>query len=106
MTQSARAPWSQVIVVCRKCALRAGRKRFAKELKGAVKSEGGGKTTRVVEVGCLDLCPKRRLTVATGQDLSCGRLTVLPPTTVACDALHVLRDPAPCRKIDTPTSQP
>ena len=74
----ARAPWPDVVLVCAKCARKAGRKRFAKELKGALKASGSGARARVVEVGCLDLCPKRRLTLATGSDLAKGRLWVLP----------------------------
>ena len=87
----ARAPWLDVILVCAKCARKAGRKRFAKELKGALKGSSSGRPARVVEVGCLDLCPKRRLTLATGPDLAAGRLWVLPGSTDASEAAAHLK---------------
>ena len=77
--QTARPPWSDVVFVCRKCARKSGRKKFAKELKADLKRGGHGKTVRVVETDCLDPCPKRRLTIASRADLAVGRVTVVPP---------------------------
>lgn len=56
-------------MVCRKCPKRGGGKkrearRFASALRDAMRARFGKKRARVVEVGCLDLCPKGRITIA------------------------------------------
>jgi len=66
------APWRNVAMVCGKCSRKLkggfGKKRkqdLAQVLKGALKEAGRRRELRVVEVGCLGLCPKRAITVAT-----------------------------------------
>ncbi|HZI07509.1 MAG TPA: hypothetical protein VEZ71_26060 [Archangium sp.] len=49
------------VFVCRKCMKRAG----AKELRSTLKEELG-RQVRVVQSGCLKLCPKDRVTVVVG----------------------------------------
>lgn len=69
--------WSDVILVCRKCATKLdggfgprGEQRFAKALRHALQQDdaardkGGAKCLRrrrsaVIQVGCLDVCPKK-----------------------------------------------
>jgi predicted metal-binding protein len=78
------APWSEVVMVCAKCAAKLGRGRKGKtelrgEIKQALKAHGLGKAVRVVETTCLDLCPKGGQTVATGRQLGDARLCVVGP---------------------------
>lgn len=60
------APWRQVALVCGKCSRKLGggfgkkdKHDLADVLKNAVKAAGQRRTIRVMEVGCLGLCPKR-----------------------------------------------
>jgi predicted metal-binding protein len=78
------APWSEVVLVCAKCAAKAGRGHKGKtelrgELKRALKQRGLGDSVRVLDASCLDLCPKDGQTVATGRQLAEGRLLVVDP---------------------------
>lgn len=68
MKTEVRANWSHAILICKKCskkqAKRGGFGRKGKRLAAALKDEmGGGKgrkaTTGIVEVSCLDICPKK-----------------------------------------------
>lgn len=67
------AGWDEVLFVCAECRARRDgealplRKWLRRELKAA----GLKKRLRVVECGCLDLCPKRGVTLARGGEL-CG----------------------------------
>jgi predicted metal-binding protein len=78
------APWTEVVLVCAKCAAKLGRGSKGKtelrgEIKQALKRRGLGHSVRVVETGCLDLCPKDGQTVATGRQMGQGRLSVFAP---------------------------
>ncbi len=78
------APWSDMVLICAKCAAKLGRGRKGKtelrgEIKHALKREGLAKQVRVAETTCLDLCPKNGQTVATRQGLAEGRLSVFGP---------------------------
>ncbi|WP_375773280.1 hypothetical protein NR798_21170 [Archangium gephyra] len=55
--------WEGLVFVCRKCMKRAG----AKGLRGTLREELG-RDVRVVQSGCLKLCPKDRVTVVVGGD--------------------------------------
>ena len=88
---AARAPWTNLILVCGKCARKAGARKFGKHLKAALKSAGAGKRLSVVESDCLGLCPKRRITVASGWDLGRRRLLVAAPDLVDAVATSILR---------------
>jgi len=66
------APWRNVAMVCGKCSRKLnggfGKKRkqdLAQVLKGALKEAGRRRELRIVEVGCLGLCPKRAITAVT-----------------------------------------
>jgi predicted metal-binding protein len=78
------APWSEVVLVCAKCAAKLGRGHKGKtelrgEIKHALKRRGLGHSVRVVETGCLDLCPKGGQTIATARRMSEGHLSVFAP---------------------------
>ncbi|SNS39659.1 hypothetical protein SAMN06295912_105212 [Sphingomonas laterariae] len=71
MKSHVRSEWQGAILVCRKCGKKAGggfgpkgKTSLAKALR---KEMHGGKGRKaklgVVEVGCLDICPKRAVTV-------------------------------------------
>ena len=78
------APWSEVVLICAKCAAKLGRGRKGKtelrgEIRHALKRRGLGHDVRVVETGCLDLCPKGGQTIATARRMSEGHLSVFEP---------------------------
>lgn len=67
-----RADWAEAVLVCRKCTRKLGggfgkdgtaklAKLLRKELNG--KAKGRKARVGVVEVGCLDVCPKQAVTV-------------------------------------------
>ncbi|ACL58195.1 (2Fe-2S) ferredoxin domain-containing protein [Methylobacterium nodulans] len=93
--KAASAPWNDLVVVCAKCAKRQGIGKVRKDLKRALKRTRPDRKVRVVETGCLGLCPKRSLTFATAASLRAGRLVVLDPATEAEAMAQVLvPDPA------------
>jgi hypothetical protein len=84
MDRTEAAPWSDIVLVCAKCAAKAGRGHKGKteprgELKRALKRRGLGDSIRVVDSSCLDLCPEGGQTIALGRQLSEGRLLVVEP---------------------------
>ncbi|MFE1600163.1 (2Fe-2S) ferredoxin domain-containing protein [Methylobacterium sp. ID0610] len=90
--KAASAPWNDLVVVCAKCAKRqgSGGKAVRKDLKRAFKRTRPDRKVRVVETGCLGLCPKRSLTFATAASLRAGRLVVIDPATEAEAMAQVL----------------
>ncbi|HEY9547068.1 MAG TPA: hypothetical protein VIR56_13745 [Solimonas sp.] len=69
----AAASWDEVLFVCGKCPKRQKGELsgppLRKQLKHALKSQGVGKRIRVVQCGCLDLCPKHGVTLARSREL-------------------------------------
>ncbi|MBD2841847.1 (2Fe-2S) ferredoxin domain-containing protein [Erythrobacter rubeus] len=71
MKTEIRSNWSHAILVCKKCGKKAAKRGAAfgtdrKSLPKALKRELGAKKGRksplgIVEVGCLDVCPKKGL---------------------------------------------
>ena len=62
-----RRPWrSSLVMVCRECdGVRGfGPKQVRKALKARARDELPHKAVRIVTVSCLDVCPKRAVTVA------------------------------------------
>lgn len=62
-----KADWSEVVLVCRKCSKKLdggfgkdGDQKLAKVLRKALGAKGKGRKARaaVIEVDCLDVCPK------------------------------------------------
>lgn len=76
-----RAGFTDLVLVCSKCAKRQGLKKGAvrKLLKRNLKRTPDARRTRVVEVGCLGPCPKRALAVATSTSLAAQRIHLLDP---------------------------
>jgi predicted metal-binding protein len=78
--RQAKAPFAETVLVCSKCAKKfpdgRGAKGVRSALKSALKSRRWGKV-RVVETKCMDLCPKRRLVLASGTTLSNHKLVVV-----------------------------
>ena len=81
MIDDVAAPWAGIALVCRKCSKKLhggfghkGREKLSKELRAALKEAGHRRALRVIEVGCLGLCPKRAVTIAAEG----GRVLVVP----------------------------
>ncbi len=78
--RQAKAPFAETVLLCSKCAKTfpddRGAKGVRSALKSALKSRRWGKV-RVVETKCLDLCPKRRLVLASGVLLASQKLLVV-----------------------------
>ena len=74
------ADWSDVVLVCRRCGKRDGGfgpdgdEGLAKALRRSLdegemrKAKALRRTVGVVDVGCLDICPKRAVVVVKGSD--------------------------------------
>ena len=67
---AAATPWREVVLVCRKCSRkldggfgRKGAETLRAVLRVALREAGKRREVRVVEVGCLGLCPRRAVTV-------------------------------------------
>lgn len=64
MTMIRRLPasWDHALLICGKCARRAGKPGLAKRLRKAAGLKKGRKApVGVVEIGCQDICPKRAI---------------------------------------------
>ncbi len=80
------APWQRVALVCGKCSRKLrggfgkkGKRDLAEVIKYAAKSTGRRRALRVLEVGCLGLCPKRAVSaIGMGQP---GQVLVIPAGT-------------------------
>ncbi len=59
-----RTRWTTLIAVCSECD---GGKRLAKAMRADLK-RSGARDVRVVRSSCLDVCPKRGVTVTTLRD--------------------------------------
>ncbi|MBN8820182.1 MAG: (2Fe-2S) ferredoxin domain-containing protein [Sphingomonas sp.] len=70
-TRRAKSRWTNTILVCRKCSKKLkggfgpdGKKPLAKALRKHLQTgKGRMADAGILEVGCLDLCPKRAVTV-------------------------------------------
>ena len=89
------APWRDMLLLCGKCSrkLDGG---FGKKdkhdlkdvLRDALKSAGRRREVRVLEVGCLGLCPKRAVTAISSARP--GEVLVVPQGTDPAGLLSVL----------------
>ncbi len=79
--RTAKARFSEIVLVCSKCAKRQGLPKRAMRgmLKGALRRRRPGMKLKVIETGCLGPCPKRALAVATGGSVDRGRILLLDP---------------------------
>ena len=92
---AARAPWRDILLVCGKCSRKLeggfgkkGKHDLADVLKGALKEAGRRRELRVVEVGCLGLCPKRAVSVVS--TARPGEVLVVPQGADTAGLLSVL----------------
>jgi predicted metal-binding protein len=88
------APWQDVLAVCRKCGkkMKGGfgpknKQSLPDLLKQHLRATGRRQALRVLEVGCLGLCPKNGVTAIQGSQP--GRMLVLPR---GLDAERVTRE--------------
>lgn len=115
-SRSAKTKFTEVVVVCSKCAKRQGlhpravRALLKKAGKKAAKvhpakdAAGGRRKLCIVESGCLGPCPKHAIAVATGASLAAGRVVLLDPEAGPAEALAAVLDPMPPRR--PPNSAP
>ena len=94
------AEWRDVVLVCRKCGKRGGFgpdgvETLAKALRRSL-DEGGTRKLKarrravgVVEVGCLDICPKHAVVVVKGSDPR--SMILVPKGADMSDVLQQLR---------------
>ncbi|PHY17127.1 (2Fe-2S) ferredoxin domain-containing protein [Caulobacter sp. BP25] len=70
-----KAEWTEVVLVCRKCSKKLkggfgenGDQKLAKALRKALGAKGTGRKSgsAVIEVDCLDVCPKGAVVVVRG----------------------------------------
>jgi predicted metal-binding protein len=110
-SQSRPTPWRTVLLLCRKCGKKQkggfGLKQkepLRDELRQALRGVGRRRDVRIMEIGCLGICPKRGVTAlnATRPET----LHVIPAGTEASAALDTLLgrlDPvAQERVVETP----
>ena len=76
-------PWRDVLLICRKCSRKLdggfgpdGTDTLPRAVKHALRGSGRRREVRVLEVGCLGVCPKDAVTVMHGTDP--GTMLVVP----------------------------
>lgn len=86
------APWQHILLLCTKCSRKLdggfgkkGKHELMQVLRDALKATGQRRALRLVEVGCLGLCPKRAVTI-----VSSARPTEMLAVPVGTDADAVL----------------
>lgn len=86
------APWREIAMVCGKCSRKLhggfgkkGKHGLDKVLKDALRATGRRREVRVIEVGCLGLCPKRAVTAVSSAQP--GQMLAIPE---GADAAQVL----------------
>ncbi len=79
--RTAKAPFSDLVVVCAKCAKRQGigKREVGRGLKRAFKRAAPARKVKVVVTGCLGPCPKHLIAAATPASLAARRLLLLDP---------------------------
>ena len=74
-TRRAKARWSNAVIICRKCSKKVkggfgpeGKQTLAKALRKHLQLGKGPKSgAGIMEIGCVDLCPKGAVTVIDGR---------------------------------------
>ncbi len=83
-----RPRWDGVILVCGKCCKRHGAgKAVRRALKTGAAAAGGRRKVRVITAGCMKLCPKRAVVVASAATLATGEVVLLRDEADAVRAL-------------------
>lgn len=80
---ASQGPWRELLLVCRKCSKKLkggfgeeGEDSLPKALKPLLRERGLRRSVRVLEVGCLGLCPKGGVTVVASSRP--GEMLVVP----------------------------
>ena len=80
---TAKGPWREVLLVCRKCDGKLkggwgdkGKDDLAGAFKDVLRARGQRRAVRILEVGCLGICPKDAVTVVRGA--APGEMLVVP----------------------------
>ena len=77
-TRHEAAPWAMLVVTCGKCARKGrGPDGLRRDLKSELKALTGLKRVKVVEAGCLGVCPKDGIALASAAGLARGEVLVL-----------------------------
>jgi hypothetical protein len=65
--------WRETVLICRKCSKKLeggfgvdGKTSFRSALRETLRQRGERRTTRLIEVGCFGICPKKGVTAALG----------------------------------------
>jgi predicted metal-binding protein len=90
------APWTDLIVLCRKCSKKLdgggfgpdGDNPLRSELRGALREQGRRRSVRIVESRCLGVCPKRAVTMMAASRP--GRVFVVQAGSRTDDVLDLL----------------
>ena len=90
-----RVAWQELVILCRSCSRacdggfgKAGKDDLRSALRRELRKAGHGRSVRVIETGCLGICPKRAVVTFRGGDP--GRLLTVPrgqPVAGVLDAL-------------------
>ncbi len=96
--RSVSTPWRDIILVCRKCSKRVdggfgekGRLSLRQALRDALRTRGRRRDVRIVEIGCVGLCPKGAVT--TSRASRPGELLAVPKGTDIGEVLERLAAP-------------
>ncbi len=75
--------WRDILLICRKCSRKLdggfgpdGTDTLPRAVKHALRTSGRRRDVRILEVGCLGVCPKNAVTVMHGADPA--RMLVIP----------------------------
>ena len=102
-------PWRDVLLICRKCSRKLdggfgvdGTDTLPRALKHVLRGSGRRREVRILEVGCLGVCPKNAVTVMHGADP--GRMLVIPEGLEPGLLLSRLDAPAPATPLTGPAA--
>ena len=102
-------PWRDVLLICRKCSRKLdggfgvdGTDTLPRALKHVLRGSGRRREVRILEVGCLGVCPKNAVTVMHGADP--GRMLVIPEGLELGLLLSRLDAPAPATPLTGPAA--
>lgn len=89
------APWQDLVLLCRKCGGKLkggfgdeGRDDLRSALRDGLREAGRRRDFRVVETGCLGICPKGGVVALRGSDP--GRILIVPQGQAIVGVLEAL----------------
>lgn len=97
--QSRPTPWATILLSCGKCARKMkggyGEKRkhpIRSALRGALKDAGHRRDVRVIETGCMGVCPKKAVTVINASHPE--KIYVVAAGAPVANVVRIMLDPA------------